>query len=742
MNLDRFFRIVNILIGILIAAILAGAWWFFWRPLPETSGDIHVPVSAKVTVTYDSLGVPTIEAQNEEDLLFAQGYCTAQERLWQMDGLRRYSAGDLSEIVGRAALEADQESRRLRVRHMAEQDYVTMPAKDRVQLAAYARGVNAFIETHRNRLPFEFALLGYDPRPWSGVDGILVGLYMFRSLTTSWQLKLQKRDLMHGADPAKIEFLFPTRAGTEILPGSDVQPGSNAWTVSGAHSASGKPLLSNDMHLEWSIPGIWYMVHLRAPGLDVAGVSLPGVPGVIVGHNQRIAWGFTNLHFDVQDLYRETLDDRTGRYVFRGQLEQARLEREIIRVKGAPNVEQRFWVTRHGPIIQEAQGEKLALKWVAAEPGMFEFPFVELNRARNWQEFNTALSRFPGPGQNAIYADVDGNIGYQATGKLPIRRNYAGDVPVDGASGENEWEGYIPWEQLPQSFNPPSGRIVSANQNPFASNYPYRVSGWFASPDRSSQINAMLRAKDGLRPDDMLRIQKDVYSSFNDFLAHQLVKAAEHKKPSKPEMVEAISLLRNWNGQMDKDQAAPLLAALAFQYVRKAAANSASPGSGATYDTYMSIAVMRKLLRERPAGWFPDYDDMLLRALSDALDEARRMQGSYMQKWIYGKYLQLLIGHPIGHRLPLVAHYFDIGPVAMSGGITTVKQTTRRLGPSERFNADLGDWENSLLNIPTGQSEHVLSRHYKDEWDAYYTGQSFPMHYHKPEVTSTLTLLP
>jgi penicillin amidase len=484
------------------------------------------------------------------------------------------------------------------------------------------------------------------------------------------------------------------------------------------------------------------MAHLRAPGLDVAGVSLPGAPGIIVGHNDRIAWGFTNLHFDVQDLYKETLDDRTGKYVFQGHLEQARLEREIIRVKGAGSIEARFWVTRHGPVIQDTPAGKLALKWTAAEPGMFEFPFAELNRARNWQDFNKALARFPGPGQNAVYADVDGNIGYHATGKLPIRRNFSGDVPLDGASGENEWEGYIPFEQLPTVYNPRDGRVVTANQNPFPVNYPYRVSGWFAPPYRSSQIRAMLKVKDGLRPEDMLRIQKDVYSSFSDYLAHELVKVSERKKATNPNVTDAVALLRGWNGQMDKEQAAPLIVTLTFQYVRKAAANAASPGNGAIYDTYMSTAAIERLLRERPPGWFADYDEMLLKSLSDAVDEGKRMQGSYLSKWVYGKYLQVLIAHPVGHRLPFVARYFDIGPVAMSGGTSTVKQTTRRLGPSERFNADLGDWEKSLLNVTIGQSEHVLSRHYKDQWNAYYYGTSFPMPFKKAEAKSAVTFAP
>ncbi len=742
MNLDRLFRWINLLIGLLVVAALAGVYWLFWRPLPQTSGEITAPLAGRVTVTRNALGMPTIQAANEQDLLFVQGYSTAQERLWQMDSLRRFAAGELSELVGPAALELDRDSRRLRMRRVAEQIYLTLPAQDRAQFAAYAQGVNYFIETHRKSLSFEFTLLGYDPLPWSVVDSILVGLNMYRDLTTTWQIKMDKDRLLRGGNPEKVNFLFPLRAGTEILPGGDVQPGSNAWAVAGSHTASGKPLLSNDMHLQYSLPGIWYMTALQTPTMHVTGVSLPGVPGVIVGHNDYIAWGVTNLHFDVQDLYVEKLDPQSGQYVFGNKMEQARPERETIRVKGQQPVELRYWVTQHGPVMVEDQGRHIALRWTAAEPGNFQFPFLQVNAAHNWQEFTHAISRFPGPGQNFVYADREGNIGYHAAGKLPIRRNFQGDVPVDGSTGEFEWDGYIPFEQLPTVFNPPNGLIVTANQNPFPASYPYTVTGTFAPPYRSSQIHAQLLARGRLRPEDTLAIQKDVYSDFNVFFARSLVAASERHKTNTPNLAEAVQLLRSWNGQMDKDLSAPLIVTLAFQYARKAMAESASPGNGAAYTTQMSASALARLLRQRPTGWFRDYDEMLVNCLTDAVTEGTRLQGKQIAKWNYGRFLQLTITHPVGHQLPLVSSYFDVGPVPVSGSSTSVKQTTTRLGPSERFTADLSDWEKSLLNLPIGESGHVLSRHYKDEWQAYYNGTSFPLPFNKPEVKSTLVFKP
>jgi penicillin amidase len=737
-HLDRLFRYLNILIGIALIVVLGGVYWFLWRPLPQTSGEIVAPLADRVTVTRDSLGVPDITAKNEEDLYFTQGFTTAQDRLWQMDGLRRFAAGDLAEIVGAGALESDKESRRLRMRRIAENAYITMPNKDRAQFVAYARGVNYFIETHRTSLPFEFAILRYDPRPWSVVDSILISLYMYRSLTTTWPEKIVKRNLLASGEAEKVNFLFPIRAGQEVSPGADVQPGSNAWAISGRLTASGKPLLSNDMHLEYSIPGIWFMVGLRMPGMHVAGVSLPGTPGVIVGHNDHIAWGVTNLHFDVQDLYVERIDERSGRYVFRDKVEQAVAEREIIRVKGKDAIDLRYWVTRHGPVI----ADNLALRWTAAEPGMFEFPFIDVNRATNFEEFSKAFSRLPGPGQNAVYADREGNIGYHASGKLPIRRNYRGDVPVDGSNGQFEWDGYIPFDKLPSAYNPSNGLVVTANQNPFPAAYEFPVQGTFATPYRSNQIRNMLQAKKNIKPEDNLQIQKDVYSGFHLMLAKALIGAVEKRQVADAQVREAVEILRPWDGQMDKDKIAPFIVELAFQHFRSSVADVASPGNAALYQTQMAAAPIARLIRERPEGWFHDYDEVLVRSLVEGLEEGRRIQGSVMKKWFYGKYLQLAINHPVGHQIPFVRNYFDIGPVPASGSSTSVKQTTRRLGPSERFNADLSDWDKSLLNIPIGESGHVLSKHYRDQWDAYYNGASFPMPFDHVEVKSTLTLTP
>jgi len=733
---QRLLRVVNYAIAVLFVLVLGAVYWFVWRPLPQHSGTIDAPVAAPVSVAFDPRGVPQVQAASLDDALVAQGYLTAQERLWQMDMLRRFTAGELSEVIGPSTLDTDRESRRLLLRRVAEDAYTTLPAADRAAMAAYARGVNGFIESHRNALPIEFTLLNYQPRPWSVIDSVLVCIYMFRDLSTTWRDEILKRNMLASGDPAKVEYLFPARAGWEP------SPGSNGWALAGSHTASGKPLLSNDMHLEYSLPGIWYMIHLIAPGLDVAGVSLPGVPGVVVGHNRRIAWGITNLQFDVQDLYQEQLDEQTGRYMFQGQPFQARLEREIIRVKGGPSSELAIWVTRHGPVFLTENGARFALRWTLAVHGIIQYPILDIDRAQNWQDFNAALARFPGPGSNFIYADVDGNIGYHAAGKLPKRTGYRGDVPVDGASGKFEWDGFIPFEELPSFFNPPNGIIVSANQNPFPADFPYPVNGDFAPPDRSIQIRRRLEAREGWKAADLLSVQGDVYSSFGRFLAGELVAACDRRQAHNPSLDPAVALLRAWNGQMDHRFSAPLIMALAYQQVRQAIVECAAPGQGLAYNYKLAQSVVEKILRERPAGWFESYDEMLLRALIDALEEGRRMQGRDVQRWQYGEFMKIGIPHPVTHQVPLVGKYFDIAPTPMNGWNTTVRQTTRTLAPSMRMNADLGDWNRSLLNVMTGQSGHILSSHYRDEWQDYLNLRSYPMLFAPTVASPELTLRP
>jgi penicillin amidase len=721
---SRVLRLLNLSIAVLLAALLAAVYWYAWRPLPQTSGEIGAPISAQARIARDAKGVPHIQAASWQDAIFLQGYAMAQDRLWQMDGLRRRAAGELAEIAGHAAVESDQEARRMNLRHIAETQERALPAAQRAVLAAFARGVNFFIATHRTRLPLEFSILRYDPRPWAASDCLLAGLEMYRTLSNSWRSELLKQKMLETGDRGKVEFLFPVRSGQEM------QPGSNAWTVAGSRSASGKPILANDPHLEYSIPSPWYLVHLKAPGLDVTGATIIGLPAVIVGHNDRIAWGTTNLQFDVQDLYREPVGVAV------------RVEQDAIPVKGAKAIPAALGITAYGPLFLADNGRQYALHWTANEAGGLTFPFLDLDRAHNWTEFRAALEHYGGPGQNFVYADTDGNIGYQAAGMLPIRRSCAGEAPIEDAACA--WQGFMPFEKLPSAYNPPAGMIVTANQNPFPADFPYQVNGNFAAPFRANQIRALLGSRQKWKPEEMLSVETDVYSAFHYFLAQRVVAAydAQQAKPANPQMQEAVEVLRAWKGQMQDGQAAPMLAALVYDQIRRQMAECAATGMGDTYTGFMAPSVVEKLLRERPPDWFPDYDALLLRGLTGALEAGEKIQGSKVSRWDYGQYMSLEIVNPVEGRLPFIGRLFGIGPVAMSGAGTTVKQYTRRLGPSLRMIVDLGDLEHSFANLATGESAQVLSSHYKDQWEAYYAGRSFPMQYGKVDAKDVLLIKP
>lgn len=722
MRASGLLRLLNLSIAVLLIALVAGGYWYAWRPLAKTSGQISAPISAEARIARDAQGVPHIQAASWEDAIFLEGYAMAQDRLWQMDGMRRRAAGELAEIAGPAALESDQEARRMNLRQIAEAQERALKPAERAVLAAFARGLNYFIETHRDRLPLEFALLRYDPRPWSVRDSILAGLEMYRVLTNSWRGELLKQKMLETGERAKVDYLFPVRTGHEP------QPGSNAWALAGSRAVSGKPILANDPHLEFSIPSPWYLVHLKAPGLDVTGAAIIGLPAVIVGHNDRIAWGATNLLFDVQDLYREP----AGANV--------RVERDAIGVKGAKTIPITTGATQEGPLFVAEGQKQFALHWTAAETGGFTFPFLDIDRAHNWGEFRAALEHYGGPGQNFVYADTDGNIGYQAAGLLPIRKNCPGAVPAESAACE--WAGFIPFEQLPSAYNPPAGMIVSANQNPFPADYPYQVDGNFAAPYRANQIRALLGSRGKWKAEEMLAVETDVYSAFDLFLAQQVVAAFDAEKPANPQTQEAVAVLRKWNGQMEKGQAAPMLASLVYEQIRKRMAERAAAGLGDVYQSFMAPSVVERLLRERPADWFPDYNVFLLRCLVGALEEGQKIQGSKPSRWDYGQYQSLQIVNPVEGRLPLIGGYFNIGRVAMNGAPTTVKQYTRRLGPSLRMIVDLADLDHSFANLATGESGQPLSSHYKDQWDAYYRGRSFPMQYGKVDAKNVLTVKP
>ena len=736
-RMKGFFRFVAVVVALGLIAFLGACYWYGWRPLGELSGTIHEPVSAPGTISRDAIGVPHIQAATWQDAIFLQGYAMAQDRLWQMDGLRRRAAGELAEVAGAAAYPFDYEARRLGLARIAEKQEANLSAEDRAVMEAFARGVNHFIETHQDQLPLEFSLLGYAPKPWRVHDCMLAGIELYRTLTSTWRAEINKQHLLEQGDPAMVEYLFPTHIG------ADRQPGSNAWVISGAHTASGKPLLSNDPHLEFALPSPWYLVHLQAPDLDVTGATIVGLPGVVTGHNQKIAWGVTNLEFDVQDLYSTIVEKQSDRFLLNGKLVQAQHEQQTILVKNGKPVVLDQLITPTGAPLFEVDGKQMVLRWSAEETGGFTYPFLEVDRASNWDEFRAALKHFGGPGQNFVYADTAGNIGYQATGRLPLRKGCDGDVPADGTKNICEWNGFIPFDDLPHVYNPESGRIATANQNPFPENALYPVHGNFASPYRARQIYARLEAREQWKPEEMLSVQTDVYSAFGLFLAKQIATAAGRDqnadRRNSANFQQAVAALQSWDGRMQKEQAAPMIVMRTLARLRETVAERFSSGKngGARLSSGDSIPTtsIEKLLYERPRDWFTNYDELLLNSLAAAL-----LPNAVQRQFGDGQPLHLI--SPVAGRIPLIGSLFNLGPAPMSGAPTTVLQYTGRLGPSLRITEDLSDWERSTANLVTGESGQRLSLHYKDQWNAYMSGRSFPMQFGKVEAKEVLRVEP
>lgn len=785
----RFLRVIAVLIICLTVIILGGVTWFYWiarEALPQVDGTILMPgLSAQARVLRDAHGVPHIIAASAEDLFFTQGYVTAQDRLWQMDLSRRLADGTTAEVMGPAFLKHDKEQRILGVRQVAQNSWQALSARNRSHFEAYARGVNAYIEGHRGALPLEFRVLRYSPKPWTGVDSLLCGILMDEGLNHGlYATKLVRekiiarlgtqlaadlypnsswRDHPPGADrqiaasgqslPARIESQSPGDnspngefEATSVVPDDGIAPGSNDWVISGAHTVTGKPLLSNDMHLTLRIPNTWYEAHLeihsqgKEPELDVTGFTLPGLPYVLVGHNQRIAWGFTNLVPDVEDIFVETVNSG-GEYETPDGWRPIESHREVIRVKGQPDVLLDVRLTRHGPLISDLlprEKRTLALKWsIYDEP--VTVPFFDLDSAQNWNQFRNALAHFSGPAQNVVYADVDGHIGYQAAGHIPIRRSGDGALPVSGADNAHEWTGYIPFDAMPRIFDPPSGIIATANNRVTPDKYPFSISTQWGSPYRTERIYHVLGSQQKLTAADMLKLQIDTYSVFDRFCAERFASAVSHFAHASARARQAADLMQNWNGWVSAELAAPTLVAEARQELlrllleSRLGAPSGHPDDGnidwTKYHWFMSSVALENILTEQPPRWLPasfaSYDDLLATAVENAVNQKGAPQD--LASWKWAGQVPVLLQHPVFGKVPILRRWSGPGAVPQSGDGYTVKQTGSSSGPSERMTVDLANLDASNFNVLTGQSGQLFSPYYMDQWEAWYEGFSFPM---------------
>ncbi len=843
---------------------------------PKLTGQLHLPgLVGPVEILRDRWGVPHIYAGNLGDLLFAQGFVHAQDRLWQMDFQRRITAGRLAEVLGPAALSADRGVRILGLHRVAEAEVARLSAEARAELEAYAAGINACMA--QQPLPVEFTLLRYRPEPWTPADSLAWAKMMAWSLSINWETELLRAALIERLGPALAAELEPgppphwptvmdpssrpdgppeiqtpglapdRRTGRHPLTGKyDARPaaekpgtsatassmGSNNWAVAGWRSATGMPLLANDMHLIMSAPAIWYENHLviadqtehaergrpagppmssehaprpRGEGdpsttlraaqddhepLNLIGVSFPGIPYVVAGHNGHVAWGFTNGFPDVQDLYmerlRRTADGRV-QYQFRGAWLDAEVRNEVIHVKGSTPVNQEVIVTQHGPVINalapglaaEVSAETLpadvtpeaaapasplayplALRWTALEPGTMFAALPAMNRARTCAEFREALRGWTVPTQNVVYADTQGNIAYTYAGLIPIRSQGDGRVPAPGWDGEHEWAGYIPFEELPHQLNPARGYIASANNRVADERYPYFLSREFGMGDRAERIVALLETQPQIDVAFFRQMQLDQVSSTMQTIASHLGRL----KVADPELAAVVALVRRWDGHLRAESPAAAVVEIFGRLLMKVVLEGRLGdltervlGKGPTPLLQESSFFSERagewllyILAQPQSHWFDlghgeGRDEALEIALQRTvayLKERLGRPGPDFRNWAWGRLHTLTFAHLAG-RMPALARHFNRGPFPLGGDSNTIWATGNGLtpedsravvGPPFRFIADLRDLNHCWGCLVPGNSGRPDSPHYDDQIDAWFKGEYHPLLCAREEV--------
>ena len=773
--------------GLLVLAVGGGYLWLRGS-IPQIEGQITVAgLEAPVEVRRDSDGLVTIRAENDHDATLALGYVHAQDRLAQMDFMRRMGAGRLSELLGESTVDLDRMMRTLGLYRLVEENFERLSRDARQAAEAYTEGVNAFLAEPGGPLPVEFQVLGYTPEPWRPADSLMWGRLMALQLSNNWSDEALRLRLSKHLTPEQIAFLWPRYPDDAPVALGDLAavqdldaelPGrilpwawapkdaSNSWVISGALTASGKPILANDLHLALTTPGQWYLVRIETPGHVLAGATAPGVPFLIAGHNGHIAWAITTTHSDNQDLFVERISkDVPGSYETPEGPWSFQFREETVQIRDEDPLRFAVRSTRHGPVVSGLrsqlakalpEGHALALSWPALRSDDLTGDAIyKLNRARDWPAFLDAMRNFHSPQQNILYADRQGTIGFIAPGRLPIRPSGDGRFPVDGWTGSHDWRGEIPFEALPQTVDPPSGRIIVANNKIVPDDFPHLIAADWPSPNRARRIEQLLNGADNYDTAQQMAWQQDVLSLGAESLLPLLLDT-----PAASERAQrAIEMLSAWDRRMERDRPEPLIYHAWLRAANRALlADELGPEFAAFQraDTDLLGAILTEgesWCDDIETDLREDCDGQLAKAIEAALDELEDRFGRDMNAWRWGAAHLVRLQHPVLGRVPLIGALFTRS-VETGGGSDTLNRGAARLGgsgpgvfenrhgPTFRAIYDLADLDSSLFMITGGQSGNPLSPFYGSLVEAWRDGLYLKLDGQQTEAAHRLLLLP
>ncbi len=757
----------------IIAVLIVGAVIFInsfnKKPLPDYNQNLSLKnLSAEVEVYRDEDAIPTIVAQNEEDLYRAAGYIVASDRLWQMDLIRRATQGRLSEIFGADLFKTDLMLRSLQINAKSDMIYEELTDEQKKVLAAYADGVNQFINQNENKLPIEFKILGYKPDEWTAQNSLNIIGYIAWDLVTAWGNEITLYKIQQVTDSATFRQFIPnfdssmtiydlvSSDSTDVsnpistmgqtISNLGIVPfmASNNWVVNGQKSATGSPILCNDMHLGFGIPGIWYQMHFVVDGkINVTGLSIPGAPGIVAGHNDSIAWGMTNVMLDGSDFYIETLNDDSTKYLLNGEWKDLRIDTEKIITKDGDTLNGTIKYTHRGAIVSDFKhtNKAISMHWIGNEFSNEFAGIYKLNRASNWQEFRDACKNFGAVSQNIVYADVNGNIGLQLTGTVPIRK-VPGYVLLPGDTTKYDWSGFVDFDSLPRVYNPDCGYIASAN-NKSSNNVDFYITQYYFQDFRCRRIVQMLTAKDKLSVEDMKDIQTDQNSALAQDILQDEIFEISGLNLDDPLYQKSLEILTQWDGNMTAEGVAPLIfEQFNILFIKNAVEDEITADIYKDFDNSKVLLnnILLKLFKDKSSPLFDNVNtpnkvenitDIVKLSYQETLDTLRNQLGDNINSWEFQRLHTLTLSHPLS-KVKILDKVFKLnrGPYGVGGSNHTVSPYSYSFagnfkvihGASHRHIFTVDNWENSQTIIPTGESGIPASPFYCNQTERYLLG--------------------